>query len=289
MINKSGDLRMIITIVGLGVVGASYGLALKDKNIEVYGIDIDYKVLKKAKNMNIIKDGFIYNSIESKDIISRSDILIISIYPRKIKEFIEGYKSYFSEELIITDVTGVKERLVSELELILPTHVDFIFAHPMAGREKKGIDYASADVFKEANFIITPTKKNKERNIEVVEDLAKQMGFLNINKVSPREHDCIISFTSQLPHVLAVSLINSDDLTFDTGSFIGDSYRELTRIANINEELWTELFLENKENLLRRIENFEKELLKIRQCLLKGDDETLKEIFREATRRREKL
>lgn len=115
------------------------------------------------------------------------------------------------------------------------------------------------------------------------------MGFLNINKVSPREHDCIISFTSQLPHVLAVSLINSDDLTFDTGSFIGDSYRELTRIANINEELWTELFLENKENLLRRIENFEKELLKIRQCLLKGDDETLKEIFREATRRREKL
>ena len=159
----------------------------------------------------------------------------------------------------------------------------------MAGREKKGIDYASADVFKEANFIITPTKKNKERNIEVVEDLAKQMGFLNINKVSPREHDCIISFTSQLPHVLAVSLINSDDLTFDTGSFIGDSYRELTRIANINEELWTELFLENKENLLRRIENFEKELLKIRQCLLKGDDETLKEIFREATRRREKL
>ena len=104
MINKSGDLRMIITIVGLGVVGASYGLALKDKNIEVYGIDIDYKVLKKAKNMNIIKDGFIYNSIESKDIISRSDILIISIYPRKIKEFIEVYKSYFSEELIITDV-----------------------------------------------------------------------------------------------------------------------------------------------------------------------------------------
>ena len=289
MINKSGDLRMIITIVGLGVVGASYGLALKDKNIEVYGIDIDYKVLKKAKNMNIIKDGFIYNSIESKDIISRSDILIISIYPRKIKEFIEGYKSYFSEELIITDVTGVKERLVSELELILPNHVDSIFAHPMPGREKKGIDYASADVFKEANFIITPTKKNKERNIEVVEDLAKQMGFLNINKVSPREHDCIISFTSQLPHVLAVSLINSDDLTFDTGSFIGDSYRELTRIANINEELWTELFLENKENLLRRIENFEKELLKIRQCLLKGDDETLKEIFREATRRREKL
>ena len=181
MINKSGDLRMIITIVGLGVVGASYGLALKDKNIEVYGIDIDHKVLKKAKNMNIIKDGFIYNSIESKDIISRSDILIISIYPRKIKEFIEVYKSYFSEELIITDVTGVKERLVSELELILPNHVDFIFAHPMAGREKKGIDYASADVFKEANFIITPTKKNKERNIEVVEDLAKQMGFLNIN------------------------------------------------------------------------------------------------------------
>ena len=280
---------MIVTIIGLGVIGGSYGLALKDKNIDVYGIDIDYKTLKKAKDMNIIKNGFMYNSIESKDIVSRSDVLIVSIYPRKIREFIDVYKSYFSEELIITDVTGVKEKLISELELVVPNHVDFIFAHPMAGREKRGIDYASPNVFEKANFIITPTEKNKERNIRVVEDLARQMGFLNINKISPKDHDFIISFTSQLPHVLAVSLINSDDLAFDTGSFIGDSYRELTRIANINEDLWSELFLGNKENLLNRIENFEKELLKIRQCLLNEDDETLKEIFKEATRRRERL
>lgn len=280
---------MIVTIVGLGVVGGSYGLALKDKNLEVYGIDTDYKTLKKAKDMKIIKNGYIYNSIESKDVVSKSDILIISIYPRKVKEFVEVYKSYFGEELIITDVTGVKEKLISELETIVPNHVDFIFAHPMAGREKRGIDYASSNVFENANFIITPTDKNKERNIKVVENLARQMGFSNINKISPKDHDSIISFTSQLPHVLAVSLINSDDLVFDTGSFIGDSYRELTRIANINEDLWSELFLGNKENLLNRIENFEKELLKIKNCLLNDDDEILKEIFKEATRRRERL
>ena len=280
---------MIVTIIGLGVIGGSYGLALKDKNIDVYGIDINYKTLKKAKDMDIIKNGFMYNSIESKDIVSKSDVLIVSIYPRKIREFVDVYKSYFSEELIITDVTGVKEKLISELELIVPKHVDFIFAHPMAGREKRGIDYASPNVFEKANFIITPTEKNKERNIKVIEDLARQMGFSNINKISPKDHDCIISFTSQLPHALAVSLINSDDLAFDTGSFIGDSYKELTRIANINEDLWSELFLGNKENLLNRIENFEKELLKIKNCLLNDDDEILKEIFKEATRRRERL
>ncbi len=280
---------MIVTVVGLGVVGGSYCLALKNKNVDVYGIDIDYKTLRKAKDMNIIKEGFMYNSIDSKDLVSKSDMLIVSIYPTKIKEFIEVYKSYFGEELIITDVTGIKEKLISELEDILPNHVDFIFGHPMAGREKRGIDYASSNVFEKANFIITPTGKNKERHIKVVEDLAYDMGFSNVSRISPKEHDFIISFTSQLPHVLAVSLINSDDLAFDTGNFIGDSYRELTRIANINEDLWSELFLGNKENLLTRIENFEKELLKLKNCLLNDDDEVLKEIFKEATRRRERL
>ncbi len=280
---------MIVTVVGLGVIGGSCCLALKDKNLEVYGIDINYKTLKKAKDMDIIKEGYIYNSIESKDLVSKSDILIISIYPTKIKEFVESYKSYFGEELIITDVTGIKEKLIADLEGILPKHVDFIFGHPMAGREKRGIDYASSNVFEKANFIITPTEKNKEKHIKVVEDLVKDMGFSSISRISPKEHDFIISFTSQLPHVLAVSLINSDDLAFDTGSFIGDSYRELTRIANINEDLWSELFLGNKQNLLTRIDNFERELLKIKDCLINNDEMTLKEIFKESTRRREKL
>lgn len=280
---------MIITVVGLGVVGGSYCLSLKDKNLEIYGIDTDYKTLRKAKNINIIKEGYIYNTIESKDLVSKSDMLIVSIYPTKIKEFIEVYKSYFSEGLIITDVTGIKEKLISDLEEILPSHVDFIFGHPMAGREKRGFDYASSNVFEKANFIITPTEKNKEKNIKVVEDLVHNMGFSTVNRVSPKEHDYIISFTSQLPHVLAVSLINSDDLAFDTGNFIGDSYRELTRIANINEDLWSELFLGNKENLLTRIENFEKELLKMKNCIINDDEKVLKEIFREATRRRERL
>ena len=277
---------MKIVVVGLGVIGGSFAMALKEASYQqVYGIDTNKQTLEKAKQMGLIKDG----SVTGELFLKQADLIILSIYPKLVKSFIESNRDNFKPGCVITDATGVKGMFINDILEILPNEVDFVFGHPMAGREKKGIDYASADVFKEANFIITPTKKNKERNIEVVEDLAKQMGFLNINKVSPREHDCIISFTSQLPHVLAVSLINSDDLTFDTGSFIGDSYRELTRIANINEELWTELFLENKENLLRRIENFEKELLKIRQCLLKGDDETLKEIFREATRRREKL
>ena len=134
-------------------------------------------------------------------------------------------------------------------------------------KRKKGIEYASRKVFIGANFIITPITINKKENIEKIKELAKTMGFGKISMVNPYDHDKIISFTSQLPHVIAVSLINSDNYNMETGVFIGDSYRDLTRIANINEDLWSELFIDNKENLVMAIENFQVELDKVKLAI----------------------
>ncbi|WP_418223371.1 prephenate dehydrogenase [Clostridium isatidis] len=275
-----------ILIVGLGVIGGSYAMALKAAGYnEVYGIDIDLETIKKAKALGIIKEGY----SKGKDVIKDMDLIVISLYPRLVKDFILENREYFKAGSLITDVAGVKELFVQEILDILPEDVDFIFGHPMAGREKKGIDYASKEVFRDANYLITLTEKNKKENIELLEKIIYDLGFKNIKYVSPSYHDKMIGFTSQLPHAIAVALINSDEEGRDTGKFIGDSYRDLTRIANINEDLWSELFFENKENLLEAINNFLNELNKIKSALLNDDEKLLKELFIKSSRRREKL
>ncbi|MBU5454116.1 prephenate dehydrogenase [Caproiciproducens sp. MSJ-32] len=275
-----------ILIVGLGVIGGSYAMALRAVGYkEIYGIDIDLETIKKAKALGIIKEGY----SKGKDIIKDMDLIVISLYPRLVKDFILENREYFKAGSLITDVTGVKELFVQKILDILPEDVDFIFGHPMAGREKKGIDYASKEVFKGANYLITLTEKNKKENIELLEKIIYDLGFKNIKYVSPSYHDKMIGFTSQLPHAIAVALINSDEEGRDTGKFIGDSYRDLTRIANINEDLWSELFFENKENLLEAINNFMYELNKIKRALLNDDEKLLKELFIKSSRRRERL
>ena len=277
---------MKVVIVGLGVIGGSFAMALKDAGYKnVYGIDNNEETLLKAEKLNLIRRGY----TDGNEILKDADLLIISIYPKLVKDFIKNNIDNFKDGAVITDATGIKKLFINDIVNILPSNIDFVFGHPMAGREKKGIDFASSDVFKGANYILTPTSKNKEDNLKLVENLAYEIGFKRVKRISPEFHDEMIGFTSQLPHSLAVALVNSDLEGRDTGSFIGDSYRDLTRIANINEDLWSELFLGNKENLLKSIESFECELDKIKDAIKDDDKESLKELFIKSTKRREKL
>lgn len=277
---------MNIVIVGLGVIGGSYAYGLKDAGYKnVFGIDINENTIKKAKELNIIKDG----DTKGTHLIKNADLVIISLYPDLIKTFMKDNINNFKKGCVITDATGIKGSIVSEILSFLPSDVDFIFAHPMAGREKKGIDYATNKVFSGANFLITPIESNKEENIELIEKIAKEIGFKNVKRISVPLHDEMISFTSQLPHAIAVALINSDNHHEHTTNFIGDSYRDLTRIANINDELWSQLFFQNKENLLSSMENFEKQFNIIKNALLENDETTLKECFKSSSKRRELL
>ncbi|MBP3916685.1 MULTISPECIES: prephenate dehydrogenase [unclassified Clostridium] len=277
---------MRIVIVGLGVIGGGYAMALKEAGYtEVYGIDKNTETLRKAKSLGIIKEGY----EDEKEIIQDADLIVLAVYPNLVKDFIINNKEHFKDGAVITDVTGIKQLFINEITKILPENIDFVFAHPMAGREKKGIDYATNQVFKGANFLITVTDRNKDENLDLIENLAYKMGFKHIKRICPKYHDEMIAFTSQLPHALAVALINSDIEGRNTGEFIGDSYRDLTRIANINESLWSQLFLGNKENLLQAIYNFEEELDKIKSCLENEDKEALQELFIKSSLRREKL
>lgn len=277
---------MKIVVVGLGVIGGSFTMALKEVGYDdVYGIDTNIETLEKAKKLSLIKEGF----TSGEEIVKSADLIIMSLYPRLVEKFIIDNKNNFKDGAIITDVTGIKKMFVENIVNILPSNIDFVFGHPMAGREKKGIDFATSEVFKGANYILTPVDRNKEENLKLIEDLAYEIGFKRVRRITPEHHDEMIGFTSQLPHALAVALVNSDIEGRDTGSFIGDSYRDLTRIANINEDLWSELFLGNKENLLKCIEDFETELDKIKNAVKDDDKESLKKLFIKSTKRREKL
>ncbi|MCR1952464.1 MULTISPECIES: prephenate dehydrogenase [unclassified Clostridium] len=277
---------MRILIVGLGVIGGSFAMALKAAGYEeVYGIDSNLSTLSKAEELGIIKKGY----VNASKVVGKADLIILAIYPMLIKRFIEENRNLFKSGAIVTDTTGIKKLFIDDILNILPSDIDFIFGHPMAGREKRGIDYASKEVFKGANYLITVTDKNKEENLKVLEDIIYDMGFKRIKRIDPIFHDKMISFTSQLPHAIAVALINSDEEGRDTGSFIGDSYRDLTRIANINEDLWSELFIGNKENLIESIDNFINEINYIKSALVESDEKRLKELFIKSSKRREKL
>ncbi|MGL5231747.1 MAG: prephenate dehydrogenase [Fusobacteriaceae bacterium] len=274
-----------ITVVGLGVIGGAFAEGLKHLGATVYGVDINERTLEFAKEKGIIDEGFLLG----KEPLLQSDIVIISLYPSLLKDFIIENITYFKKNAIITDVSGIKESIISQVEGLLREDLDFIYGHPMAGKEKQGIEYADLKVFQNANYILIKSEKNKEKNLILMEKIIKGLGFKNINYLTAREHDETIAFTSQLTHILAVALINSDDEKNDISKFIGDSFRDLTRISKINADLWCELFLGNKNNLINKIEVFQDELSKLKILLESENSNLLKREFRKSTKRREKL
>ena len=281
--------NLTVTIVGLGVIGAAFAQSFKEMGMKtVYGIDIDEETINKAEEKNMINKGF----LETREPLEKSDFVVITLYPNLMKSFFVNNIDYFKKNAIITDVVGIKEKIIKDIDPIIEKsgrNIDFIFGHPMAGREKRGIDFADNRVFKDANYIIIKNEKNKKENLELLSQIVKCMGFKKVSFLTAQEHDEIIAFTSQLTHAIAVSLVNSDSEKYDTNRFIGDSYRDLTRIAKINEDLWAELFMGNKKNLLKMIQQFERELDIIKDALNDNDLGTLKEKFIISTKRREKI
>ncbi len=265
-----------IAIVGLGLIGASYAMGLKDK-YEIYGVDIDTKALNYAIQNKIISKG----STTLADFIDAVDIIIFSIYPLQILEELKKYR--FKENQLVTDVLGVKSFFVYEASKLVKPAV-YCSHHPMAGKEKVGIRYADSKIFKGANFLITPTEADS-RGIKELEEIAKALEFGRIDIISPSYHDKMIGYTSTLTHAIAVALVNSDSFP-DTNNFVGDSYRDLTRIAMINSSLWQELFFKNKENLVNHLDAFVNELEKIRQALATENKDELNSLFKESKAKR---
>ncbi|MEG0274708.1 MAG: prephenate dehydrogenase [Longicatena sp.] len=277
MIQK--DTRFLI--VGLGLIGGSYAMGLKKNGYHVDAIEINQLSIDFAMKHNIIDNGSTFDL----DLISEADFIISGLYPNAMIEWISTYQKYMKPNAFITDVSGVKSSVVYRVQELLREDLEFLGSHPMAGKEVSGVKFADDAIFNIANFIITPTDKNTKEAIETLRSFASILGFSNISVLTPEKHDEMIGFVSQLTHAIAVSLMNTNDNTHLV-EYTGDSFRDLTRIAKINENLWSELFFLNKDILIQEIDDFVDEINHLKETLINNDSDSLKKLFIQSTSRR---
>lgn len=268
-----------ILIVGLGLIGGSYAEGLTLKGYEVYAIDTNIESIEFAKEKKIIKDG---TTNVSKEFLEQMDIVIFALYPHIVIEWIKSYQKYLKPNAIITDVTGIKKWLYDNIKDILRKDLEYIGAHPMAGREVYGVKNSNKDIFKGANYIVTPTSSNTEYAINIAKKIGEELEFKNVVTLSIEEHDEMIGFLSQLTHCIAISLMTCKD-SQHLVKYTGDSFRDLTRIARINENMWSELFLLNKEELLKQMDLFLEQFTKLKKTIENDEIEKMKEIMKLST------
>ncbi len=276
------DKKLNILIVGLGLLGGSYALSLKTQGFKVSAIDVSTETVEYAVKNKMV--DFATTDID-KELIKSSDLIIFALYPHIFCEWIKNYGRYFKSGTIITDVTGVKGAIIEEINASLPQDVEFIAAHPMAGKEVGGIKNANTEMFKNANYIVVPTEQNSQEAISLCEELGKALGFANISKLSVIDHDKMIAFLSQLTHCIAVSLMCASDNP-DLVKYTGDSFRDLTRIADINDKMWSELFLCNKEALLHEMDSYKEAFDKLYESIKNDDTDTMRQMMKLSTIRR---
>ena len=200
-------------------------------------------------------------------------------------EWIEANQALLKSGALLTDVTGVKRAVIYKVQQMLRPDLEFVGAHPMAGREVGGVRNADSSIFRGANYLVTPTAANSPEAIRTVEQLGWDMGFARISTLSPEEHDEMIGFLSQLTHCLAIALMTCKDNSH-MADFTGDSFRDLTRIGRINDEMWSELFSLNADELVSQIDLFEGQLNRLREAIVTGDTATLRDMMRLSTERR---
>ena len=270
-------------IVGLGLLGGKYAQVLSQKGYRVTGITHSAETMDFALSHGYVCAGKTENF---EDLVEQADGVIFGLYPTVLLDWVRQYGHLLRRGTLVTDVSGVKRGVVEPVQQALPEGVEFIASHPMAGRETSGIAHSAEVNFAPANFIITPTEKNTPQGIEWCRELAETLGFCRISVLSPAEHDHMIGYVSQLCHAIAVSLMCASDNT-ELAHYTGDSFRDLTRIARINDKMWAELFLWNKDNLISEIDMFSDALQDMRQKLVDDDRDGLQEMFRLSTKRRE--
>ena len=276
------DKNTNILIVGLGVIGGGYASALTEKGYNVSCITKEQADIDYAFERGMIQRGT--TAIDEK-LIGSSDLVIFALYPTVFIDWIKENQHLLKSGAIITDVTGVKGSIVNTVQGMLRDDVEFISAHPMAGRERSGVEFSDPGVFKGANYIITPTEKNTPEAIELCRYIGEELGFARISVLSPDEHDDMIAFLSQLTHCIAVTLMTCNT-SEGLEKYTGDSFRDLTRIAKINDAMWSELFLMNKDALLEQMDTFINEFTSLRSMIECGDREGMRDMMRRSTARR---
>ena len=276
------DVSKRILIIGLGLLGGSYAKALKRFGFHISAITKEQSSIDYALKEGIIDEG---STELDESIIGQADLVVFALYPHVFVEWIEKNQQLLKSGALITDVTGVKGSIVYRIQDMLREDVEFIAAHPMAGREVSGVENSTEKMFVGANYIVTPTAKNTPEAIETCVELGRLLGFANVATLSPEEHDEMIGFLSQLTHCIAVSLMTCNDKEH-MEKYTGDSFRDLTRIARINDLMWSELFVTNKKVLLDQMDMFLNEFVRLRGMIETEDIDGMRAMMRHSTARR---
>lgn len=274
---------MNIAVIGLGIIGGSYCKAFKKyTNHHIIGINRTQTTAQKALKVGAIDE------IGSPESISKADLIILAMYPQADVEFTEKYGKYIKKGAVVTDASGIKRAICPQLTALAEKYgFVFIGSHPMAGKETNGFDVSDSELYKGASFIITPCNAD-QTYVEQLATLAKSIGFGTIKITTPEEHDRMIAFTSQLPHVLACSYVLSPCCPNHNG-FSAGSYRDVSRVANINSKLWSELFLENKEPLVKELDILIENITQIINAIKSEDKQALTDLLEQGHKVKEML
>ncbi|MEG2080819.1 MAG: prephenate dehydrogenase [Oscillospiraceae bacterium] len=275
---------MKIAVVGLGLIGGSIAKAMKYKtNHKIYGFDIDRGVLLKAKLLGAIDDEI------TPEILSDCDMVITALYPNDTIDYITKNAAVFKKGAIVMDSCGVKKVICEPLWRVAKDN-GFVFlgSHPMAGLHFSGFEYSEVNMFSDASMIIVPSAGTDIEVLEKVKKLFLSLGFTNIQISTPDEHDKIIAYTSQLAHIVSNAYVKSPNAKVHSG-FSAGSYNDLTRVAKLNEVMWTELFLENKENLIGELDTIIENLGKYAKALKEEDANSLEALLKDGRQRKESI
>lgn len=266
-----------IAVVGLGLIGGSFAKAIKENTgYTVLGYDICEKTIESA-----VKSGVIDGVLNGKNL-SECDFVIISLYPKQTEIFFKEKLLFFKKGTIVVDCAGVKENICKNLSpLANENGFHFIGGHPMAGIERSGFENSKAELFKGASMILCDI--NDKKALETAKNLFLSLGFGSINISSPENHDEIIAYTSQLAHVISSAYIKSKTAKKRNG-FSAGSFKDLSRVAKLNENMWTELFFENKENLLKEIDFFIEEMIKYKKNLENNNKNEIHQLLKEGSK-----
>lgn len=262
---------MNIVVVGLGLIGGSFCKAISAYTSHAcYGIDSNPQTLAMAESKGAIR---------GRGNLSEADFVIIALYPEAVYAFLESHIREFKPGTMIVDACGVKSGIVARCEdLALNAGMKFLGGHPMAGRELSGYEASLTDLFKGASFILTPTEKTSRDILDTAKTLAESLGFGRVVTSTPLEHDQIIAYTSQLPHVVSNAYLKSPAAKRESG-FSAGSFRDFTRVARLNVPMWSALFLENREPLLEELDTLLENLQKVRSALSDNDRTLLENLL----------
>lgn len=279
----NSDFRKIpIAVIGLGLMGGSFAKRLKELGHPVIGLNRTESVAKEALAMGIV------DSIDPKNL-KKAEIVIFCTPERGTLSFIKEHLSLIHEKAVLTDIAGVKNSFAGEIKALLPEGMDFVSGHPMCGREGAGLAQADGSIFDGANYVLIPEPWNRKEHLELVKRMAEELGCAHVPVVTAEEHDRAIAYTSDLTHAVATALMNSSSYSEKTKYFIGGSFRDETRVADINGKLWTSLFLANREKLLEEIDRFSEALQQLRGAIAAEKEEEITAFLEEAGRRRREM